>query len=222
LRSKLFGCVADDQYCVTCVRGLSLGEVLARLGLADQEEHPRYTSLEAARHFGYDVPILRIHDDADWTILLEVNPHFGKTLQPQTLARLSGGTEAVSAQKMLDSTAKAAHALDGELLATYIDWDFVPAKGADPSRLNRALTNAGFFQEENEDSDEWRPPEMVLLALEREFGISVSPHIANGPLPTVAIPHRKAQEAERKSLRRKPNSTPKHPRQQIDKAGGFE
>ncbi|GAB2845043.1 hypothetical protein GCM10027176_56060 [Actinoallomurus bryophytorum] len=42
-------------------------------------------------------------------------------------------------QKLLDSTAKATHARDGEILATYIDWDFAPAKGVNPGRLNWAL-----------------------------------------------------------------------------------
>lgn len=220
MRSKLYRCSADDHYCVTCVHGLPVDEVLARLGIPDQGPHPRYTSLEAARHFGYDVPVLRVYADGDWTILFEVDSQLGETFQPQTLTRLSAGAEAVSAQKLLDSTAKAAHARDGEILATYVDWHFTRAEGANPSRLNRALSRVGFFRDEAEDFDDWNPAEMVLVALEREFGISVSPDVANGPLPTVLVPGRSAPEPGPQILQRKPDSAPGPLRRQIDKAVG--
>jgi len=219
LRSKLYSCVADDQYCVTCVRGLPLDEVLARLGVPGQEPHPQHTSLGAARHFGYGVPVLRVHTDGDWTLLFEVDPNLAdEAFQVQTLSRLSVGTEAVCAQKLLDSTAKVTHARDGEILATYVDWDFTPAKGVDPSRLNRALSEVGFFYGESEDFDDWNASEKVLLAVEREFGISVSPDVVNGPLPTVRIPGWSAPDPGPQSLQRKPDFTPGHSRRQIDKA----
>ncbi|MDN3354445.1 DUF6461 domain-containing protein [Actinomadura sp. DC4] len=219
LRSKLYSCVASDHYCVTCVRGLPPDEVPARLGVSGQGPHPQYTSLEAARHFGYGVPVVRVHAGGDWTLLLEVNPNItDAAFQKQLLSRLSVGTEAVCVQKLMDSTAKATHARDGEVLATYLDWDFTPAKGPDPSRLNRGLSEVGFFQDGSEDYDHWNPAEMVLLAVEREFEISVFPDIVNGPLPTVRIPGWNAPEPAPQSLQRKPDSTPRRPRRQSDRS----
>lgn len=187
LESALFECLAHDEYCVTCVRGISPAEVLSRLGVSEGSP-PEYTPDEAVQHFGIDVPAVRIHSEGGWIFLLEVYSDIGKTFQPQLLTRLSGGTEAISAYKIMDGTAMAAHARDGELLATYVDWEFEPPKGPDPSRLYRALTGVGFFQEENEESDEWLPSKMVLLALEREFDLTVSPDVVNGPLPAVGLP----------------------------------
>jgi hypothetical protein len=203
MRSVLFDCVPHDHYCVTCVRGLSEAEVLVRLGVADQAPYPRYTAGEALERFGYDVQTVRVHREGDWIFLVEPSGN-GDTFQPQILTRLSQGTEAVSALKYLDGTAMAAHAGDGELLATYVDWTFTPAGGMDPSRLNRALTDVGFFREENEDSGDWAAWEMVLVALEHEFGLTVSPDVANGPLPTVVLPHTKTPQPYRDPLRRRP------------------
>ncbi|TQL94940.1 hypothetical protein FB559_0429 [Actinoallomurus bryophytorum] len=206
LRSVLSECVPSDHYCVTCVRDLSPAEVMARLGVADQDPYPRCTPEEAVERFDLDVPAVRVHHEGDWVFVLEVNSQLGVTFKPQMLARLSEGSEAVSAQQLLDSTAKVAHARQGELLATYIDWHFEPPSGKDPSRLNRALTQVGFFREENEDSDEWEASKMILVAVEREFGLTVSPEVVNGPLPTAVLPYVKAPAPPREPLQRKPSA----------------
>lgn len=47
---------------------------------------------------------------------------------------------------------------------------------------------------------------MVLVALEHEFGLTVSPDVANGPLPTVVLPHTKTPQPYRQPLQRRPTS----------------
>jgi hypothetical protein len=219
MRSALFECVPWDHYCVTCVRALSQDEILARLGVADQDPFPRYTPGDAASHFHLDVPVVQVHHKGGWTFLFEVNSHLGSTFEPQMLARLSEGTEAVSAHNILDGTAMAAHARDGQLLARYTDWHFEPPSGTDPTRLSRTLVNVGFFRDEDIDYDEWNPAEMVLVALEREFDLTVSPSIVNGPLLTVVLPHTTAPAPPRQPLQRKPSTSGSvTPKRQADQA----
>ncbi|MFD3823229.1 hypothetical protein [Streptomyces sp. NPDC058625] len=61
-------------------------------------------------------------------------------------------TEAVAIWALLDSTTRIAHVRSGKLLASYDARHFQPPEGAEPSFLNRALTDAGFFLEENGES----------------------------------------------------------------------
>jgi hypothetical protein len=113
----------------------------------------------------------------------------GVLLQTPVLTRLSVGTEAVSIRSLLDGTTRNAHARPGELLAYYDAWHFQPPAGADPSFLHRALTDAGFFLEEDRESDDWDPSTAGLHTLEREFGLTLSPEAARSPQPTVGLLH---------------------------------
>ncbi|MFG2276069.1 DUF6461 domain-containing protein [Streptomyces chartreusis] len=188
--SKLADCVPLELFGLTCVRDLSADEVLARLDVAGQAPHPAFTDEEAIQHFGhgFEAPAVRVCSSGGWTVLLDVEAH-GRLLQTPVLTRLSVGTEAVSVWKLLDSTTQISHARDGELLAHFDAWTFEPAEGSAPSRLNGALTDVGFFLEENWESEEWSAPAMALLALEQEFGLVLPPEIAHGPLPTVSLQH---------------------------------
>jgi hypothetical protein len=84
----LYGCVTPDQYCLTCVRGLSQAEVLSRLAVTDREPYPRCTGDEAVERFGIEVPAVRVCRSGDWTFLLDVDPH-GRTFRPPVLTRPS-------------------------------------------------------------------------------------------------------------------------------------
>jgi hypothetical protein len=218
LRSKLYWCVTSDQYCVICVRGVSTDEVIARLGVVGQEPHPRFTPDEAVRQGAVGIPALRIHAAGDWTLLFEVDPNgTDEAFQAGMLSRLSVGTEVVCAQQLMAGTAKVTHVRDGVILATYVDWHFTPATGADPGRLNEALRDAGFFSEENAELDEWNPAEMVLLAVERAFGIEVSPDAVNGALPTVMVAGWTAPQVPPQLKQRKPGVTPQRQRRQAER-----
>lgn len=188
--SRLADCVSLDLFGITCVRGLSPDEVVSRLDVAGQAPYPQFTHKEAIQHFGhgFETSAVRVCGSGEWTILLDVEAH-GRLLQTPVLTRLSVGTEAVSVWKLLDSTTQISHARDGELLAHFNAWTFEPAEGIDTSRLNHALSDVGFFLEENWESDEWSVPDSALLALEREFGLVLPPEIAHGPLPTVSLQH---------------------------------
>lgn len=191
MESALAGCVPWDHFGITCVRGLSPDEVLSRLGVTGQAPYPLCTPDEALRRFGWyghETPAARVCRSGEWTFLLDVDAH-GRLLQTPVLTRLSTGTEAVSVWKLLDSTTRIAHARSGELLAYYDAWHFQPPEGADPSFLNRALTDAGFFLEEDLVPDDWAPSAAALDMLEREFGLALSPEVAKGPLPTVSLQH---------------------------------
>ncbi|MFJ4153007.1 DUF6461 domain-containing protein [Streptomyces galbus] len=188
--STLADCVPLDLFGLTCVRGLPVDEVLSRLQAASQAPYPAFTVEEAIRHFGhgFEAPAVRLCESRGWVYLLDVEAH-GRLLQTPVLTRLSVGTEAVSVWKLLDSTTQIAHARGGELLARFDAWTFEPAEGDDPSRLNGALTEVGFFLEENWESEEWSAPAMSLLVLEQEFGLVLPPEIAHGPLPAVSLKH---------------------------------
>ncbi|MER6695056.1 DUF6461 domain-containing protein [Streptomyces minutiscleroticus] len=189
-KSALSGCVPSDHFGITCVRGLSPEEVLSRLSVTDQAPYPLCTPEEALQRFGwgFEQPAVRICRSEGWTLLLDVDDH-GVLLQSPVLAHLSMGTEAVAVWKLLDGTTRIAHARSGELLAYYDAWHFQPPEGADPSFLDRALTDAGFFLDENWESDDWELPTAALGMLEREFGLTLSPEVARGPLPTVGLSH---------------------------------
>ncbi len=183
-------CVPSDHFGLTCVRDVSPDEVLARLSVTDQAPYPLYTTGEAVRRlgFGHENPAARICQAGQWTFLLDVDAH-GLLLQTPVLTRLSVGTEAVSVWNVMDGTTRIGHARGGELLASYDAWHSEPPEGADPSFLNQALTDAGFFLDENWESGEWEPAGAALLLLEREFGLTLSSGTAESPLPTVGLHH---------------------------------
>ncbi|MFI5567538.1 DUF6461 domain-containing protein [Streptomyces sp. NPDC051740] len=187
--SVLAGCVPWDHFGITGVRGLSPDEVLSRPDVTDQAPYPLCTPDEALRRFGWnghETPAARVCRSGEWTFLLDVDAH-GRLLRSSVLTDLSRDTEAVSIWKLLDGTTRIAHARSGEFLAYYDAWHFEPPEGADPSFLNRALTDAGFFLEENWESDDWESTTAALLMLEREFGLALSPEVARSPLPTVSL-----------------------------------
>lgn len=188
--STLAGCVPWDHFGLTCVHDLSPDGVLSRLDVTDQAPYPLYTPDEAVQRFGWGHkhPAARICRAGGWTFLLDVDAH-GLLLQASVLTRLSLGTEAVSVWHPIDGTTRIAHACDGQLMANYDDDHVHLTAGADPSRLNRALAEAGFFPEDDEFDDDWAPSAMALVVLEQEFSLTLSSETAESPLPTVSLQH---------------------------------
>ncbi|MEK8172989.1 DUF6461 domain-containing protein [Streptomyces sp. M19] len=113
----------------------------------------------------------------------------GRTFEPEVLSRLSAGTEVIVAWHLLDGTTHVAHARDGAVLATFNAWTFEPPEGSDPRRLHQALAAVGFFTDEEEEDEDWVPSEMVLAALEREFGLTLPGDVTARPLPTASLPN---------------------------------
>ncbi|MFH9859360.1 DUF6461 domain-containing protein [Streptomyces sp. NPDC017202] len=189
--SVLAGCVPWDHFGITCVRGSSLDEVLSRLGVADQAPYPLCTPEEALQCFGWDeqTPAVRVCRSGEWIFLLDVDAH-GRLLQPSVLSGLSMGTEAVSVWYQMAGTTRIVHARDGEIMADFDAWAVHMTTGADTSRLCSALADVGFFPEDEDDfDDDWSPSVMALVALERAFGLTLSPGVAKGALPTVSLQH---------------------------------
>ncbi|NJQ16045.1 DUF6461 domain-containing protein [Streptomyces bohaiensis] len=179
-----------DAFGITCVHGHSVGKVLDRLQVTAQAPYPLYTQHEAAQEYVWPAgaPAARVYSCDDWTFLFDVSAH-GKLCEPTVVARLSAGGEAVSVWKALDGTTRVCHAQDGSLLADIDAWALHLTSGADPSRMNRALSETGFFRDwDTDEEDDWLVPSAAaLLAVEREFEISISPEAVNGALPTVSL-----------------------------------
>ncbi|MEU9796289.1 DUF6461 domain-containing protein [Streptomyces sparsogenes] len=189
--SLLADCVPGDRFGITCVRELSPDEVLSRLDVVDQAPYPLCTPDEALQRFGWghETPAARVCRSGEWTFLLDVDAH-GRLLQPSVLTRLSMGTEAVAAWYLMAGTTRIAHARDGRVMADFDAWAVHLMRGTDPSRLVRALTAVGFFREDDDDyEDDWASSSMALVALEREFGLALSPEVAKDALPTVNLQH---------------------------------
>lgn len=210
-RPALADCVPLDAFGVTCVRGPARAEVLDRLTAGGSAApHPRCTGQEAGERFGIgpDRPAVRVCAEGEWTFLIDVAGH-GLLTEPAEISRLSTGGEAVSVHKVLDGHTVVSHARDGVLLAHIDDWAVHLTSGADPSRMNRALTTAGFFRygewedgvgDDGEDTgseeyDEgWVVPSFAaLVAFEQEFGAHLTPETVAGPLPTVDLTHLRAR-----------------------------
>ncbi|NJP99948.1 hypothetical protein HCK00_05195 [Streptomyces sp. PLAI1-29] len=165
--------------------------MLSRLGVTDQAPYPLCTPDEALQRFEWDkgIPAARVCYGGEWTFLLDVCAH-GRLLQPSVLTRLSLGTEAVSVWHPLTGSTRIAHACDGALMASFDTWAVHLTDGQDVSRLNRALADAGFFPEDDEDyPDDWTDSAAALVVLEREFGLELSPQVAKGALPAVSLQH---------------------------------
>lgn len=186
---RLSEVLSSEEFCVTAVRGLSLQDVLDRLGIVAGEDMPEYRIDNAAEHLGMDAWAVRLYSDpgSEWFYLIDVNGHEGASHKRPVLRRLSRGTEAVSVWSLLSSTTHVTQARDGEIVATCSTWLFEPASGLDPDRLNGALERAGFFREDEteEDFDDARA---ALEAVEEEFHWRVKPGAVEGPLPTVIVP----------------------------------
>lgn len=183
--------LGSEEFCMTAVRGLTLGQVLDRLGVTGQEGLPEYRIDNAVESLGLDDWAVRLYcpSGSEWAYLFDVNGQTGVTHKMPVLKRLSAGTEAVSVWSLIGSTTHIAQVRDGEILATCSTWMFTPASGPDPDRLNRALERAGFFQED-ETEDDFDDVLAALDAVEGEFGLAVEPGAVTGLLPTVIVPVR--------------------------------
>ncbi len=189
--SVLAKCVPMDHFGITCVRGRSTDEVLSRLNVTDQAPYPLCTPEEALQRFGPGemTPAVRVCRSGEWVFLLDVDAH-GELLQPSVLTGLSLGTEAVSVWYLMAGTTRIVHAQDGKVMADFDAWAVHLTSGADTSRIDRALTDVGFFREDEDDyEDDWSAPAMALVALEREFDLTLSPDVAKGALPAVSLQH---------------------------------
>ncbi len=183
--------LGSEEFCATAVCGLTLEEVLDRLGVVDRADLPEYRIDNAAESLGLDDWSVRLYcpSGSGWAYLFDVNGQTGVTHKTPVLKRLSAGTEAVSVWSLIGSTTHIAQVRDGQLLATCSTWMFTPASGPEPDRLNRALERAGFFQED-EAEDDFDDALAALDAVESEFGLAVEPEVVVGPLPTVIVPVR--------------------------------
>ncbi|MER6624155.1 DUF6461 domain-containing protein [Streptomyces sp. NPDC000931] len=188
--STLFDVLGDEWFCVTAIRGLGEADVLSRLGAAGPDPLPRCPIDGVAEHFSPDSWAVRVYcpEGSGWAYVLDAFPQMGVPFREPVLKELSRSTEAVSVWKLLDSTTRAAHAHDGEILALFDSWRFDPASGTDPDRLNRALERVGFFL--HEPDDDFSDPAAALEAVESEFGLAVDPQEVAGPLPTLVVPVR--------------------------------
>ncbi|WP_143652887.1 MULTISPECIES: DUF6461 domain-containing protein [unclassified Streptomyces] len=188
--STLFDVLGDEWFCVTAVRGLGEADVLSRLGAAGPDPLPRCPIDGVAEHFSPDSWAVRVYcpEGSGWAYVLDAFPQMGVPFREPVLKELSRSTEAVSVWKLLDSTTRAAHARDGEILALFDSWRFDPVSGTDPDRLNRALERVGFFLDEPDD--DFSDPAAALEAVESEFGLAVDPQEVAGPLPTLVVPVR--------------------------------
>jgi hypothetical protein len=188
--STLFDVLGDEWFCVTAIRGLEEADVLSRLGAAGPDPLPRCPIDGVAEHFSPDSWAVRVYcpEGSGWAYVLDAFPQMGVPFREPMLKELSRSTEAVSVWKLLDSTTRAAHARDGEILALFDSWRFDPASGTDPDRLNRALERVGFFLDEPDD--DFSDPAAALEAVESEFGLAVDPQEVAGPLPTLVVPVR--------------------------------
>ncbi|MFC9291113.1 DUF6461 domain-containing protein [Streptomyces sp. NPDC057052] len=185
--------LGSEEFCVTAVRGLPLGEVLDRLGVVDRGSLPKYRIDNVAEHLGLDDWAVRLYcpSGSEWAYLFDANGQTGVVQRTPVLKQLSEGTEAISVWSLIGSTTHVVHVRDGEVLASCSTWMFEPASGPDPDRLNRALEQAGFFQED-ETEDDFDDALAALDAVEGEFGLTVEPEAVAGPLPTVVVPVRLA------------------------------
>jgi len=185
--------LGSEEFCVTAVRGLTLDEVLDRLGVVDRESLPQYRIDNAVGQLGLDDWAVRLYcpSGSPWAYLFDVNGQTGVTHKQPVLKRLSGGTDAVSVWSLIGSTTRVAQARDGEILATCSTWMFERASGPDPERLNGALERVGFFR--GDETEEGFDDVLAALdAVEGEFGLTVEPDAVAGPLPTVIVPVRLA------------------------------
>ncbi|MEU8653713.1 DUF6461 domain-containing protein [Streptomyces sp. NPDC048737] len=185
--------LGSEEFCVTAVRGLTLDEVLDRLGVVDRGSLPKYRIDNVAKHLGLDDWAVRLYcpSESEWAYLFDANGQSGVAQKAPVLKRLSEGTEAISVWSLIGSTTRIAHVRGGEVLARCSTWMFEPASGPAPDRLNRALERAGFFQED-ETEDDFDDALAALDAVEDEFGLAVEPEVVAGPLPTVVVPVRLA------------------------------
>ncbi|MFF0509059.1 DUF6461 domain-containing protein [Streptomyces fimicarius] len=186
---RLSEVLSSEEFCVTAVRGLSRQDVLGRLGVTAGEELPEYRIDNGAEHLGMDAWAVRLYEPpgSEWFYLFDVNGHEGAS--HKALRRLSQGAEAVSVWSLLMSTTHVTQARDGEIVATCSTWLFEPASGPDPDRLNGALERAGFFREDEDESEEgFDDARAALEAVEEEFHWRVEPGAVEGPLPTVIVP----------------------------------
>ncbi|MEU0148846.1 DUF6461 domain-containing protein [Streptomyces sp. NPDC006288] len=179
----------SQEFCVTAVRGLSLEDVLRRLGAVHEESLPEYRIDGAVESLGPDAWAVRLYSGpgAQWVYLFDVNGQTGVSHKRPVLKRLSEGTEAVSVWSLIGSTTHVTQARDGEVVATCSTWMFEPASGPDPDRLNGALERAGFFREDETEED-FTDALAALDAVEDEFGLEVEPGAVAGPLPTMIVP----------------------------------
>jgi hypothetical protein len=174
------------------LRGVSDSAVFARLGVGDVERSS-CTLEEALRRYsgepGKDV--VCVARAGEWCFLLEIHPS-GRLFTPDSVSSLSTGGEAVGAWHLLDSTTRAVHACDGEVLGYYDDWLSLVVEGAAPERLFHALGAAGVLEEDPEDDGESEDFSVasvtVLAAVEEEFGLRFPVNFFDGPWATVELP----------------------------------
>ncbi|MET8247769.1 DUF6461 domain-containing protein [Streptomyces sp. NPDC005202] len=171
---------AFDAYCVTFVRGLSVEELVRRLGVDPAGILPSLSGEEARVLAGDKGPVARLGTSNGWAFTLEFAS--AETTDRRTLRRLSEGTDAVM---LLDSGMPPywfVHARDGEIAS-----DFEPGVeaeqigGTDPSFLVPAMQRAGMLLPDGTaDPDDWEPERRILTVAEQVFSLD---------LPRAAIGH---------------------------------
>lgn len=179
---------AFDAYCVTFARGLSVAELVHRIGSDPERILPSVSADEALRLARDEGPVARLGTSNGWAFAMESASAEGT--DRRTLQRVSRGTDAVM---LLDSGTPPywfVHARDGEIAS-----DFEPGVeaeqigGTDPSFLVPAMREAGMLLPDGTaDPDDWEPEQRILTVAERVFSLDLPrTAIEGGSLPAVVL-----------------------------------
>lgn len=177
-----------DAYCITFARGLSVAELVRRMGSDPERILPSVSPDEALRLAEDEGPVARLGTSGGWAFAVEFASAEGT--DRRALQRVSRGTDAVL---LLDSGTPPywfVHARDGEIAS-----DFEPGVeaeqigGTDPSFLVPAMREAGMLLPDGTaDPDDWEPERRILTVAERVFSLDL-PRTAlrDGSLPAVVL-----------------------------------
>ncbi|MEW2131910.1 DUF6461 domain-containing protein [Streptomyces sp. NPDC005435] len=178
-----------DAYCLAFVRGVTVGELVRRLGADPAAVREGVTGQAAFTSAMNEGAVSLLGTAQGWAFSLE---HWSEqAAQADVLARLSGGTEAVVMVNGGVGTTRFLHAVDGLVVA-----DFEPGVSAADmnvsadERLVPLLGDTDFFDGDEcsvlgeADEESW----MLRLA-ERAFGLSLPrQELEHGALDAVLLP----------------------------------
>ncbi|WP_406173074.1 DUF6461 domain-containing protein [Streptomyces sp. NBC_00996] len=179
---------ALDAYCVTFARGLSVDELVRRLGTDPARILPSVSAHEAELLARDEGPVARLGTGNGWAFALESASAEGT--DRRTLRRVSEGTEAVM---LLDSGMPPywfVHARNGEIAA-----DFEPGVeaeqigGTDPSFLVPAMQTAGMLLADGTaNPEDWEPEQRIITVAEQVFSLDLPrAAVESGTLPAVVL-----------------------------------
>lgn len=162
-----------DTYCVTFAKGLSVDELVRRMGGDPARILPSVSGDDARILARDEGPVARLGIGNGWAFALE--PASAEGTDRRTLQRVSAGTEAVMLLNSGMPPYWFVHARDGEIAA-----DFEPGVeadqigGTDPSFLVPAMQAAGMLLPDGTaDPEDWEPEQRILTVVERVFSLDL-------------------------------------------------